>query len=60
MMAEVGDAERLTVVLKGFSNQVRPFPWCNRAGRVVDSGGEGAFIEADVPSVNHFVCRCLE
>ena len=39
MMAEVGDAERLTVVCKGFSNQVRPVPRCDRAGRVVDSGG---------------------
>ncbi len=57
MMAEIGNAERFTVVLKGLSNQVRPFSWFNRAGRVVDSGGERAFVETYIPSVDYFVCR---
>ncbi len=51
MMAEVSDAKRFTVVLKGLSNQVRPFSLFNLSGTVVGSCGERAFVETDIPSV---------
>ena len=57
VMAEVGDAERFTVIVEGLSNQVGSFPWFYCAGRVLDSGGERSLVETNVSSVDYFLCR---